>query len=74
MEHPQVNLEHKELLTKKDLLTEAEAALLLDVAVGTLQVWRCKKRYKLPYIKIGRNVRYTGEAIAAFRADRTVAA
>lgn len=57
-----------------ELLDENEAAAMLDVTAGTLQVWRSTKRYKLAYVKIGRNVRYPRSAILAFIASRTVAA
>lgn len=41
------------------LLTEEQAAIVLDVKnPQTLAVWRSNKRYAIPYIKIGRNVRY----------------
>lgn len=59
---------------KDELLTTKQAAKLLDVSPQTLEVWRCTRRYPLPYIKVGRNVRYTGSAIAAFRAANTIAA
>ena len=42
-----------------ELLTPAQMARLLGVSVGTLAVWRCTKRYPLPYIKVGRSVRYS---------------
>jgi Helix-turn-helix domain len=57
-----------------DLLDEKEAAAILDVSVGTLQVWRCTKRYSLAYVKVGRNVRYQRSALLAFIASRTIAA
>ena len=57
-----------------DLLDEKETAAILDVSVGTLQVWRCTKRYPLPYVRVGRNIRYQRSAILAFIAARTVAA
>lgn len=40
------------------LFTEQQATEYLDLKPGTLGVWRCTKRHDLPYIKIGRNVRY----------------
>ena len=46
-----------------DLIDEKQAAEVLDVVPGTLAVWRCTKRYKIPYIKIGRNVRYSRRAL-----------
>lgn len=42
----------------RDLLDEQEAAEVLTLAPGTLSVWRSTGRYNLPFIKIGRNVRY----------------
>ena len=64
----QVNTEEDKLLYEK------EAAAILDVTVGTLQVWRSTKRYPLPYVKVGRNVRYPRSAVMRFIATRTVAA
>jgi excisionase family DNA binding protein len=59
---------------KDPLLTTQEAAKLLDVSPQTLEVWRCKKRYALRYVKVGRNVRYPRSAVLAFLAAGTVAA
>ena len=56
------------------LLDEKETAEILGVAIGTLQVWRCVKRYPLAYIKVGRNVRYRQSSITAFLASRTIPA
>ena len=42
----------------RDLLNEQEAAQLLDTAPGTLSVWRSTGRYNLPFLKVGRSVRY----------------
>lgn len=41
-----------------NLLTPQQAAEFLGVTIGTLAVWRCTKRYPLPFIKIGRRVKY----------------
>ena len=43
---------------KPDLLTTDEAAAYLGVKPGTLEVWRCVKRHRIPYLKIGRLVKY----------------
>lgn len=61
----------------RDLLSEQEAAALLDTAPGTLSVWRSTGRYNLPFLKVGRKVRYrradlpglAGSAHAAIRGD-----
>ena len=42
----------------QNLLTPAQAADILGVTIGTLAVWRCTARYPLPFVKIGRRVKY----------------
>ena len=42
----------------KELLDDKAAAAVLDVTPGTLSVWRSTGRYSLPFVKVGRNVRY----------------
>jgi len=55
-----------------ELLNTKEAAQLLGVNKGTLDVWRCTQRYNLKYIKIGGAVRYRVEDVNAFIAERTI--
>lgn len=55
-----------------ELLTEQEVALELGVSRGTLSVWRCTKRYPLPYVKVGRLVRYKRSGVNSFVSARTV--
>ena len=57
--------------TARDLLDEKEAAYLLDTSPGTLSVWRSTGRYNLPFIKIGRNVRYRRADLIAWLEKRT---
>ncbi|SIT08820.1 helix-turn-helix domain-containing protein [Paracoccus saliphilus] len=52
------------------LMTPDQVAAYLGVSVETLNVWRCTKRYNLPYIKAGRLVRYRREDVDAFITDR----
>lgn len=40
------------------LLTTEEAATILGLQAQTLAAWRCKKRYDLKYIRVGRLIRY----------------
>jgi excisionase family DNA binding protein len=54
------------------LLSCEEAAQLLGTTAGTLSVWRCTKRYDLPYVKVGRSVKYRPEDVQAFIMSRTV--
>jgi hypothetical protein len=60
------------LATISKLVDEKIAAEILGVTPGTLSVWRCVRRYKLPYTKIGRSVRYRVEDLERFIASRTV--
>ncbi len=57
-----------------ELLTTAEAAAYLRTTQGTLEVWRCTRRYAIPYIKRGRNVFYRRADLDAWLASRTVGA
>jgi excisionase family DNA binding protein len=63
---------HKQLIAAgADLLDDHAAAALLDVSPGTLSVWRSTGRYALPFLKIGRKVRYRRSALEAWMQDRT---
>lgn len=57
---------------RDELLTTDEAAKVLDVKPGTLEVWRAAGRYQLPYVKVGRNIRYRRRDLLAFLEKRTV--
>lgn len=54
------------------LLDPNEAAEALGVKVQTLAIWRSTKRYDLPFVKIGRSVKYRRESIEKFIEDNTV--
>jgi excisionase family DNA binding protein len=54
-----------------DLLDDKAAAELLDVSPGTLSVWRSTGRYKLPFLKVGRKVRYRRADLLAWLESRT---
>ncbi len=54
-----------------DLVDENEAAEILDVVPGTLSVWRSTGRYSLPFIKVGRRVKYSRKALEAWLESRT---
>ena len=48
------------------LITPTEASKILGVTEETLSVWRCTKRYPLPYVKIGGKVMYQEEDLKKF--------
>ncbi len=53
------------------LLTPPEAAAYIGVTENTLSVWRCVGRYNIPFIKVGRLVKYRKSALDAFLVSRT---
>ncbi len=52
------------------LLTTREAAAILNVKENTLAVWRKNKKHDLPFIKIGRSIRYNESDLENFLANR----
>ena len=71
MEQVQIHPQTVKAITA--LLTPAETARVLGVKEDTLTVWRCQKRYDLPYVKVGRHVRYKVEDVAEFIERQTIA-
>lgn len=49
-----------------NLFSPKAAARFLGVTDHTLAVWRCTKRYALPYVKVGRLVKYRREDLEHF--------
>ena len=52
----------------EQLLTERQAAEMLAVSFTTLATWRSKKRYTLPFVRLGaaRAIRYRLSDVQAF--------
>ena len=50
----------------RELLDEKQAADYLTVTPGTLSVWRSTGRYAIPFVKVGRSVRYRRAALDAW--------
>lgn len=59
-------------VNQERLLTEKDVADRLNVNVQTLRNWRFQGR-NLPYVKIGRSVRYKDGVVADFIEENTVA-
>ncbi len=68
---PQADPQNPPLPFCSRLLTPAEVAAALGVSETTLAVWRCRRRYHLPYIKCGSRVMYREEAVEQFIEERT---
>ncbi len=60
------------MFQKSDLLSRREAAAYLGITERTLAVWACVKRYNLPYVKIGRLVKYRRSDLDTFIEKRTI--
>jgi len=58
--------------TTTEYLNTTQAAEFLGVTIGTLEVWRCSKRYPIPYLKCGRLVRYRRSDLIAWLESREV--
>lgn len=54
------------------LLTRRQVAERLGVKPNTLAVWACRKMFNLPYVKVGRSVRYHIEDLEKWLAERKV--
>jgi predicted site-specific integrase-resolvase len=53
------------------LLDEKAAADFLQLAPGTLSVWRSTGRYKVPFVKVGHLVRYRRSDLETWLESRT---
>jgi Helix-turn-helix domain len=54
------------------LLTPHQTRERLGVSIGTLAVWRCTRRYNLPFVRVGSKVMYREEDVERFISSRRV--
>jgi predicted site-specific integrase-resolvase len=59
------------ILQNSELIDESQAAIILGVTPGTLQVWRSTGRYSIPFVKVGRLVRYRVSVLNEWLESRT---
>lgn len=59
-------------LRDSPLLDETDAAGLLGVKPSTLTTWRSTRRYSLPYVRVGRLIRYRRADLDAWLERRLV--
>ena len=57
---------------REQLLTRDDVAQMLGVTRGTLAVWASTHRYDLPFVKVGRSVRYRARDVEAWLESRTL--
>ncbi|WP_409302880.1 helix-turn-helix domain-containing protein [Pseudomonas sp. KCJK8993] len=60
-----------DLLNPPAQVDDKQAADVLGVRPNTLAVWRSTGRYNLPFLKVGRLVKYRISDLAEFLASRT---
>lgn len=63
----------RQVASLNDLLDQNQAAQLLHVTPGTLSVWRSTGRYSIPFVKVGRSVRYRLADLHSWIESRTQA-
>lgn len=56
------------------LLSTEDAAIYLGISARTLETWRCKQKYNIPYVKIGSVVRYKISDLDNYISNNTVVA
>jgi excisionase family DNA binding protein len=54
------------------LLTTKETAKVLGLSSRTLDVWRCTGKSHVPFVKIGRSVRYRMSDIESYIRNQTM--
>lgn len=59
-------------MTKPELLANDPAAEYLGVKPHTLEIWRASGRYRIPFVKVGRLVKYRRADLDAWLQSRTV--
>ena len=59
-------------MTKPDLFSTPEAADYIGARPHSLEIWRASGRYRIPFVKVGRLVKYRRADLDAWLASRTV--
>jgi predicted DNA-binding transcriptional regulator AlpA len=59
-------MEIKKVAEVEVLLTRKQVAEILGCKENTLAIWKCTNRYNLPYVKIGKNIRYKLADVMSF--------
>lgn len=66
------HLSERAPVTGDRLLAPPPAAEYLGVRPQTLAAWRCNRRYPLPFIRVGRSIKYRESDLRAFLDLRSV--
>ena len=57
---------------EKKLLNVEQAAAYLAIKPGTLRIWKCTNRYPIPYVRVGRLIKYRQDDLDNFLSQRRV--
>lgn len=57
---------------RKKLMNVREAAEYLAIQPNTLRIWKCTGRYSIPYVRVGRLIKYYQADLDAFLERRRV--
>lgn len=66
-----INEGNTPFMTTQPLKTPEATAQFLGVTVETLAVWRSTGRYNIPFIKVGRSIRYRQSDLEKWLDERT---
>lgn len=56
----------------ENLLNEFEAAEFLGISVASLRTWRSTRAVNIPYIKIGKSIRYSPAMLQKYLDSQTI--
>jgi predicted DNA-binding transcriptional regulator AlpA len=70
---PQLTTPQLTLDTPDRLMPDDETGQMLGVTVGTLATWRSTNRYDLPFVRVGRLIRYRLSDVRQWIDSRTEA-
>lgn len=59
-------------MSDRKLLNVEEAAAYLAIKPGTLRIWKCTNRYQIPYVRVGRLIKYHQADLDNFLSKRRV--
>lgn len=59
-------------MNKPELLSTPEAADYIGARPHSLEIWRASVRYRIPFVRVGRLVKYRRADLDAWLASRTV--
>lgn len=60
-----------EVQITNSLMNQKEAAAYLGTTVKSLNTWRARGKYNIPYVRWGKNIRYKKESLDAWIMEHT---